>query len=135
MTGNEMIEPTLRLLGVIRETENASAEQAATGLVVLNDMMADLSGDGVDLGYAPQSDPSVDNGINIEARQALKFILAVLLSPIYSKPITPVIAAEATAGRSKLLRDAIYQTRQPSTMTHASLGEGYGVRANILTGS
>lgn len=135
MTGNEMIEPSLRLLNVIRETENASAEQAATGMVALNDMMADLSGDGVDLGYAPQSDPSADNGINMEARQALKFMLAILLSPIYDKPITPVIAAEASAGRNKLLRDAIYRTRAPSTMTHASLGEGYGVRTNILTGN
>jgi hypothetical protein len=135
MTGNELVEPALRLLGVLDEIQNASAEQSSTGLVVLNDMMADLSGDGVDLGYAPQSDPAVDNGMNIESRQALKFMLAVCLSPIYTKPITPVIAAEATMGRNKLLRDAIYQTRQPSTMTHAPLGEAFAVRTNILTGN
>ena len=135
MTGNELIEPALRLLGVIRETENASAEQASTGLVVLNDLMADLSGDGVDLGYAPQSDPSVDNGLNIETRQSIKFLLAIALAPIYSKQLGPIIAAGATLGRNKLLRDAIYQTRQEATMTHAPLGEAFAVRTNILTGN
>ena len=134
MTGNDLIEPALRLLTVLDEIQNASAEQSATGLVVLNDLMADLAGDGVDLGYAPQSDPNADIGINIEQRQSLKYLLAVFLAPIYEKPITPVVASGATMGRNKLLRDAIYRTRTEATMTHAPLGEAWGIRSNILTG-
>ena len=135
MTGNDMIDAALRLLGINDETESASAEQSATGLVALNDLMADLSGDGVDLGYAPQSDPTADIGINIEKRQALKYQLAMVLAPIYEKPISSLIASIAVMGRNKLLRDGIYQTRQEATMTHAPLGEAFAVRSNILTGN
>ena len=134
MTGNDLVEPALRLLGIIDEIQTPSAEQGATGLQALNLMMADLSGDGVDVGYAPQSDPAVDVGLNIEVQQAVTYMLAAFLAPIYERTLSPVVAVGATMGRNKLLRDSIYQTRTEATMTHVPLGEGYGIPFNILTG-
>lgn len=123
MTGNELITPALRMLGILQETESASAEQAATGLVTLNDMMAALAGEGVDLGYAPQSDPTADIGINIEDRQHLKNLLAVMLAPEYDRQIHPVIAALANDGRNTLLRNALIRNPVPRAQT-APRGEG-----------
>jgi hypothetical protein len=134
MTANELITPALRLIGVLQETESASAEQASTGLVTLNDMMADLASDDVDIGYAPQSDPNADVGINIEARQPLKFMLAALFCADYERPVPPLVATFAVSGRTRLLRQAIYQTRRESTMTHVPLGEASGLGENILIG-
>ena len=135
MTGNELITPALRLIGVLQETESPSAEQSAQGLVTLNDMMADMAGDGVDLGYAPQSDPTADIGMNIEWRQSLKYLLAVCLCSEYERPVPNAVATIALMGRNKLLRDSIYANRKQSTMTHVPLGEAGGAGTfNILTG-
>jgi hypothetical protein len=135
MLGNEVITPAMRLLGILMETESPSANQSATGLTALNNMMADLSGDGVDVGYAPQSDPNVDIGLNIEARQAVIAMLAIYIAPIYTRQPPPVVVAMATNGRNKILRDSIYQNRQPSTMTHVPLGSRWNRYWNILTGN
>lgn len=113
MTGNELITPALRSIGVLQETESASADQAATALVTLNDMMAGLQGEGVDLGYAPQSDPTVDIGLNIEDRQAVKALLAIMLCPEYERSPHPILVALATEGRNTLLRNSIL--RNPVT--------------------
>lgn len=128
MTGNELITPALRSIGVLQETESASAEQAATALVTLNDLMAGLQGEGVDLGYAPQSDPSVDIGLNIEDRQAVKAILAVMLCPDYERQPHPVIVALASEGRNTLLRNSILRNKvsTPQTLPRGD-GQGYGL--------
>lgn len=139
MTGNEAISGALKAIGVLQETESASAEQAADGLVRLNDLMADLSGDGVDVGYAPQSDPTLDVGLNIESRQAVKSLLAVVLCPDYERQPSPVLIALATAGREKLLRDAIIRNpiTSPQTLPRGDGGRGVWIdgRWNIFTGT
>lgn len=135
MTGNELITPALRLIGVLQETESASAEQAANGLVTLNDMMADLVTDDVDLGYAQQSDPNAEIGINNENRQALKALLALAFCADYDRAPSTAVIAMAQSGRNKLLRAGVYQTRQEATMTHIPMGEAYsGSDTSILTG-
>ena len=131
-TNGDFISSSLRLLGVLMETESASAEQGATGLVALNDLMADLSASDIDLGYAPQSDPTANCPISIEYRQSVKYLLAVLLAPIYTRPVGPVVAAFAEAGKNKLLRDAINRNLTPvRTDLPRSEARRYGY--NILT--
>lgn len=125
MNTSEIVTQALQALGVVAETESASAEQVATGLTMLNNMMADMAGDGVNVGFVAQSDPSADVGIGMEYRLALVNILAVYLSSVYTKPVPPVVASLATMGRSRLIRDSIYQNRDPSTMTHIPLGTGW----------
>jgi hypothetical protein len=56
MTNLEIITAALRLLGVIAETETPSAEQGATGLAVLNDMLEDWSGREIEVGQWPQTE-------------------------------------------------------------------------------
>jgi hypothetical protein len=133
MTPNELITPALQAIGVLQETESPSAEQSANALVILNDMMAALSGEGVDLGYAPQSDPTASIDINIEDRMWLKAILAVMLCPAYERPPPAVDVALANEGRNTLLRNA--WLRNPVAVRPTlPRGDSQGIGFNILTG-
>ena len=136
MTANELVTQSLRSIGILQETESPSAEQSSTALTTLNDMMADLQADGVDVGYAPQSDPNVDIGLNIEDRLAIKSLLAVILCPDYERQPSPILVALAVAGRERLLRNAIINNPvvTPLTLPRGD-GQGlFGIRFNILTG-
>lgn len=112
-TNNEFITDALKMLGVLQETESPSAEQSSDALRVMNDMLANLRAEDIELGYAPQSDPTAENGINIEDRQAVKYLLAVHLAPHFERNPSPVVVGMATDGMNKLLRNAL--TRDPDT--------------------
>lgn len=45
-----------RIVNIIDETQQLSPEQGAMALVALNDMMADMAEDGIELGWYPQVD-------------------------------------------------------------------------------
>ena len=124
MTNLEIINAALRLLGVIAETEDVSAEQGATGLAVMNDMLEDWSGRGIDVGQWPQTalDAEFPGATNIEG--VCKANLAVWLAPYYAAPLRPEVAGLAGAGYSRLLREAMLAQLQPASMTHLHPGEG-----------
>lgn len=132
-TNNEFIADALRMIGVLAEGETASADQGSDGLRAMNDMMAALLADDVDVGYAPQSDPTADNGINIEAREPLKYLLAARLSADYERPITPLIGVLASEGRARLLRDAVVRNLQSGAQT-LPRGDSQGYWWDITTG-
>ena len=124
MTNLEIINAALRLLGVIAETETPSAEQGATGLSVMNDMLEDWSGRGIDVGQWPQTalDAEFPGPTTVEG--VCKANLAVWLAPYYAAPLRPEVAGLAGAGYSRLLREAMLAQLQPATMTHLHQGEG-----------
>jgi hypothetical protein len=132
-TNNEFISDALKMLGVLQETESASAEQSSDGLRILNDMMANLLADDVDVGYAPQSDPTIDNGINTEDRQAIKYLLAVHMAPHYDRPVSATVGVFASDGMNKLLRNAAIRNPIESAQT-LPRGDAQGVWWDIQTG-
>lgn len=133
-TNNEFIGDALRLLGVLDETESPSSEQSADALVVFNDMMGALEEDGVSLGYAPQSDPTLDNGLGIGVRKAIKYLLAVDLAPKYQRSVSAEIAVQAMNARNQLYRAAINLSLAPADMTHMPAGAGDLRIVDIVTG-
>ena len=126
MTNLEIIGAALRLLGVIAETETPSAEQGETGLSVLNDMLEDWAGRGIDVGQWPQSDLSAEFPGPTTVEGVCKANLAVWLAPYYTAPLRPEVAGLAGAGYSRLLREAMLAQMQPATMTHLHEGAGWG---------
>ena len=121
-TNNEFITDALRLLGVLGEGQSPSANQSSDALVVFNDMMASLSADSINIGYAPQSDPTADNGRGIEVRKAVKYLLAVDLAPHYQRALDVAIVAQAMNARNQLLRESMNLALEPADMSHLPAG-------------
>lgn len=124
MTNAELITRALRLIGVLSEIENASAEQGLQGLQVLNDMMADWEAEGVDLGYYEQNVLSDDVPIPSHARAGVRYFLAFALAPEYGKQVSPDMVALGDEFYSRLVREAVLQNMKESTLDHLPMGEG-----------
>lgn len=133
-TNATYITGALQLLGVLSESESASAEQGSDGLTAFNDMMASLSADGISLGFAPQSSVSDDAGLNIEWTKAIKALLAVDLAPHYGRPVSPELAVQAVAGRNQLARAAINLEMDGQSLATLPLGYTVFVHTNIEQG-
>ena len=124
MTNLEIITAALRLLGVIAETDVASAEQSQTGLAVMNDMLEDWAGRGIDAGQWPQSELTAEFPGPTTVEGTCKANLAVWLAPYYTAPLRPEVVMLASAGYSRLLREAMLAQLQPASMAHLHRGEG-----------
>ena len=124
MTNLEIITAALRLLGVIAETDVASAEQSQTGLAVMNDMLEDWAGRGIDAGQWPQSELTAEFPGPTTVEGTCKANLAVWLAPYYTAPLRPEVVMLASAGYSRLLREAMLAQLQPVSMAHLHRGEG-----------
>jgi hypothetical protein len=127
----EFIGDALRKIGVLSEGQEASPEQGADGLVTFNEMMGELAGDGVDVGFAPQSSGTGTLLIPWEDRQAIKYALCVKLATDYGREITPDIADGYQEGMARLLRKAVIANRVNCKLG-LPLGEGQRNRGNIL---
>lgn len=133
-SNNDIITYALRKISVCGESEVPTAEQAVNGLVALNDMMAALQTGEVNLGYAPQSELTTEFPVAIEYREAIKYMFAVHQAIHYGVELSPILVAMADAGRTKILRDAVYQSIRPA-VPDLPLGSGIGGRFNIVTGT
>lgn len=115
-TYSETIQNALQLIGVLTETESASAEQAADGLVVLNDMMALWESVGVNVGHVPSATPSDTMVYPAKARLAIKANLGLALCPHYDRTPTPMVMAMANTTYNRLLTDSIYAQAKPTSL-------------------
>lgn len=131
-TNNEIIRDALGLLGVLRETESPSAEQGDHGLRILNELLEQWAGEGIEIGQWPQTDVNDTSPLDIRVLSAVKANLAVALSPYYGIAVAPTEMERAGRLYRHLLRDVAVNRLQEADMTH--LPGVYG-DWNILTGS
>jgi hypothetical protein len=133
-TNREVITTALRMLGVIDAHSSATAEDAALGLTELNDLMEDLAGDDIDLGYPPQDNLSEDFPLDASTTAAIKPLLAMyLLVHFPSQQVPPSLPIRAENAMKRLRRASVLANRETSSLTNMPLGEsGPGVY-NILT--
>jgi hypothetical protein len=135
MTNRELITSALRMLGVLDADQSASAEDAALGLEQLNDMMLDLAGEGVDLGFPPQDNVSDDFPLDDTEAAAVKPLLAMQLFTYYpSARLPPTLPATAEANKLRLLRDAVLSNMEEADMSNLPGGEGKYYRGDIING-
>ena len=103
----DLITGSLRDIGVIDATQAPSAEQGANALRNLNNLMASLAEDDVDLGYAPTDDIAGEIALPLGHVSTIQSLLA--LKEASDRGIDPpeLVVATATSGRQRLLKQAI----------------------------
>ena len=132
MTTNlEVIGDALRELGVLSETETASAEQGLHGLRKLNEMMEAWTEDGIQLGYFAQSATTDTCPVPAWALRAVKACLAPELAPTYGATISPVLAVKINDAYLALLRKVLVEGMEPADMSGMPQGSGYGSFVDI----
>lgn len=125
MTTNiQLIGDALRLINVINEIETPSAEQGATALRVLNQMMEEWEECGIKVQYYAQTSTSVDFPCPAYTESAVTAALAIRLAPFFGASVSPELAAQYDIAYSSLLRKAMNAKLQPVDMSHLPLGEG-----------
>ncbi len=114
-----IVTRALRVLRVVDATETPEAEDMASGIDALNDMMARWEADGVSLGWAPVEGPADELPAPTEAEEAIRLNLAIALRPEYGFELGQDVYMRAEAGLAALRRDVLsanplhMRTRQP----------------------
>ena len=130
-TNSEVIEKSLRLIGVLQEGETPSAEQGADALETMNDLFMEWDADGIDIGYFPQTDLTADSPIYSDTMQAAKYNFAMALAGEYRIEPPSTVIIIASKGYNRLLRDSINGQMKEAEMDHLP---GVPSRSNILEG-
>ncbi len=104
-----VIESSLRLLNVIDEEETPSAEQGNKTLHILNDMLADALGDGIDLGWRPIADADIGVDAPLAAKdvRGVKLWLAIEAAPHFGVEPLPTLKALGDDAYAKIAKRAI----------------------------
>lgn len=131
-TNADVIKGALGLIGVIAETETASAEQADHALAILNDFMEDWLASGVDVGQWPQTDVDDEFPGPSGVVATVKAHLAIHLAPYYQAQVSPVVVAMASSGYARLLRESVVAQMVEQDMTHLPMGAGHTGKYDIM---
>ena len=88
-TVRDIVEGSLRLIGVVALDEAATADEAATGLVAYNDMISAWALDGITLDPVFTDQDLADTfPMTDRFREGVKHLLASRLSPNYGTPVS-----------------------------------------------
>lgn len=139
MTTNvQLIGDSLRLLGVIAETETPSAEQGAHALRVLNRMLEAWTEGNVQLGWFEQSSTTATAPIPKWAEHGVVSKLAQALNATYpSAQLAPQVFDDSQNGYGMILRKSIAEVMKPARMDHlprgtGNLGAGYDISTDTF---
>jgi hypothetical protein len=130
----EIVTDALRDINVIGETQSASAEHGSTAVRKLNELMASLAEDGIDLGFAPVANTAATIDLPLGAVSTIKALLSVACASIYGAEISAQVAGKAESGYNRLLGQAVsmqIERAQSNTLPYGN--SQYGVE-RILTG-
>ena len=121
-TAREYIYRSLAKLGVKAAETTIEASELNDGIETLNDMMTELEGSGILLGYVAVNSGDDEVTVPREVQGAIKANLAVRLASDYSRPVTAELAAEVKASTNNLLRSIVNldNVAYPSTLPTGS---------------
>lgn len=132
-TVSQYIQASLRLAQILGENDSVSAEQGASGLTVLNDMLGFFRGKGVEIGIPPQSSTTATLLVPEEDRLELKYVFAAFLCMDYGRAPPSHVASIAEGGMQKFLRRAVIAD-QLTNNAIMPLGANGGGAYDILNG-
>lgn len=119
----ELITNAYRLRNVIDTTQAPDAEQGATAVTLLNQIMAELAADGVNLQYIPIAPGQVSDTLTIPP-YAEGGITALLASRfIAAAPIGDELAKQLKDGMDTIMRQAMKDRLSATSMQHVPTGE------------
>ena len=132
ITNRQLIYDALGMLGILAETEVASAEQAQQGLRTLNAFMAEWQEHGLMPSYYTQQSGELANDCPIPESEEMVVTaaLAVRLSAYYKGSDPTRAAAIAGNGYHRLLRTLLTDTMPEADMSHRV----HHANSDILTG-
>lgn len=135
ITNIDLIADSLRELGVINETQTPSAEQAQFGLRRLNQIMAQLATDDLDLGFFPQTLTSDNCPIPNFAELCITCLLALGMASNYGKSVSAELGTVTAAAWDAVLSKIVSQQMPQATVINRPNGAGWSrARSRILTG-
>ena len=134
MLALEIVTDALRNIGVISEIDSASAEQGSDGVRKLNELMASLAEDGIDLGWAPIDDTGDTVVFPAGEVRSIKALLAVNMAPIYGADVPAAVASIAGSGYSRMLRNALILSQNAVSLCTVSKGTGTDYEYDIVRG-
>jgi hypothetical protein len=126
MTTNvSIIQSAYQIIGVVAESQSVSAEQGQIGLDTLNQLMASLSTEDIDIGYFTQDSTTDDCPIPEWAERGIISKLAQELLAIYpSAQVIPRITDDETNGYAVIRRMCMNQKLQGQDTSYLGLGGG-----------
>lgn len=134
MTNISLITASLRLLGVIAETESPSPEQGTTALGFLNRMIEAWTENGTDLGWFEQTSTADDAPLPKWAEKGVIAKLAQELRAVYpSSTLDASIMDDNTNGYEVIARRTLLDQLEPSDMSHMPQGSGSYGRTRDIT--
>jgi hypothetical protein len=113
MSNLVFVNDALSLIGVLAQSQNASAEDGALALRAANEMVDEWADDGVTVNWSPQS--SLDDECPLVGNEltAVKHHLAIRLCPHFGREPSPTLLALALAAYGKLQRKQMVQGMAP----------------------
>lgn len=127
-TANEIVEDAAALILVDEANTAMEASDYAIMTRFLNDYLAELHTEGVDIGYRPVSSPSDVVTIPTGARQAIKYGLAIRSNAIFGLPIPQEVAALAPRLERSLKSSYM---KLPKVRPPRTLPQGTGNHYNV----
>lgn len=127
----DLVTGSLRDATVVGQTKTPSAEQGADAVIRLNQLMASLEEDGINLGYNPKSTTADTLALPDGEVVTIRALLTVSLCDTYGLPVPPVSGATAKAGYDRLLRKAIYSSMNETRTDNAPRGNAQGAWYDI----
>jgi hypothetical protein len=133
VTNAKLIEGALRDISVLGETDTASAEQGAIGLERLNQLMASLAAEDIEIGYFAQTTSALTDACPIPAwaERGIRSRLArELLTAYPGGSLSEAMLDDEQNGFSTIRRICVQQRLRP--LDYSALGAGSG-RYDITT--
>lgn len=135
ITNNTLIARSLRLCGVIGETETPSAEQAAECLGRLNMMLSLWAENDIDLGWFTQSDTTATAPIPEWSEMGVISKLAQVLVGVYpASTLQPWVWDDSQNGYGTIARKSVLEKLEPADMSRLGTGSGRGGFWDITQG-
>lgn len=131
----DLVTDSLRRATIIGQTATPSAEQGADAVTKLNDVMASLAGDGIDLGWNPKATTAETFVFPAEHVDTIKALLVLAVCGGYGADPPLRDVAIADAGYKRLLRQAIYANARETRTDNLPRGDAQSIAFNILTGN
>lgn len=134
MTTNvQLIEGSLRDIGVIAEGQTVSAEQGSVALTRLNQLMESYAAEDLNVGYFAQTSTTDTLPLPAWAERGIRSKLALDLLTIYpSGQSSPMLTDDELNGFGVIRRICMVAKLKPANMTHLGLGEARSLRTSIL---
>jgi hypothetical protein len=106
-TNLELVSYAYLKANVIDEGSSPSSEQGVVGLNVLNDMMANMSADGIQLGWYPQTVMAAVSPLQAQDVGPIKYLLCAALAAHYGITLSDLLLSEIGQANIRLVKRAL----------------------------